>query len=85
MPLKRIKAKARSHRITPEVLAAYQAGDHLLLHRRLGLNVWEASPLDVDSSDQPSPWPEGSGGARSWPQAQHLRAELEAARETEAE
>lgn len=78
MPAKRTRAKARSHRITPEAVEAYRRGDYLLLERHLALKPWEASPLDVDHPDQPSPWPKGSGGELSWPQAVQLRAELEA-------
>lgn len=78
MPAKRVKAKARRHRITPEAQAAYTARDWTGLHRQLGLKPWEANPLDVDHPDQPSPWPKGSGGELSWAQAVQLRAELEA-------
>ena len=78
MPQRRRVPKAKRLRITTEAAQAYRSGDYLLLHRHLGLNPWEASPLDVDYPDQPSPWPEGSGGARSWPQAVQLKAELEA-------
>ena len=77
MPAKRTHGKARRLRITPEAQEAYRRRDYLLLHRHLGLKPWEASPLDVDSPAQPSPWPEGSGGGWSWPQALQLHAELE--------
>lgn len=77
MPIKRTTAKQRTQRITPEALEAYRAGDAATLDRMLGLKPWEASPLDVDHPDQVSPWPKGSGGERSWPQALQLRKQLE--------
>ena len=74
MPLKRRAPKARQHRVTPEALVAFQAGDRMGLHRALGLKPWQASPLDV--SDGPCPWPQNTAGAASWPLARWLRAEL---------
>ena len=35
---------------------------------------WEARPWDVDIG--PSPWPAGTAGAASWPNAQALRMSL---------
>jgi hypothetical protein len=77
MPAKRTKAKDRRLRITPEVVAAYRAGDEVLLDGLLGLKPWEASPIGINSADQPSPWPPGAGGASSWPQAIELWKQLE--------
>jgi hypothetical protein len=57
-------------RLTPEILAAFEAGDSLELDRLLGLKPWETSPLDADDGECPY----GSGPAHdSWPQAQELR------------
>jgi len=76
MPVKRRAHKARPHRITPEAIDAFRAGDRLTLHRALGLRPWQASPLDADTDE--APWPPGTVGAASWPLARGLRAELEA-------
>lgn len=35
---------------------------------------WEIHPADAHPG--PSPWPEGTGGALSWPKAQELRARI---------
>jgi hypothetical protein len=76
MPTKRRVDKARRHRISAEAVAAYRAKDCNALHRALNLRPWEASPLRVDQGPPP-------GGptayAASWPQAQELQRELEAA------
>ena len=77
MPTKRRTAKSREHRITPEALAAFKAGDSIRLHRALGLRPWQPSPLEADTG--PVPWPPGSSGAVSWALACDLRAKLEAA------
>src|SRR5689334_2775915 len=45
MPIKRRRAKEREHRITPEVIAAWEAADFSALHAALDLKPWEASPL----------------------------------------
>lgn len=55
MPTKRRTAKSREHRITPEALAAFKAGDSIRLHRALGLRPWQPSPLEADTG--PVPWP----------------------------
>jgi hypothetical protein len=76
MPIKRRVDKARRHRISAEAIAAYRAKDCNALHRALSLRPWQASPLHVDQGAPP-------GGptayAASWPNAQELRRELEAA------
>ena len=68
----------KEHRITPEAVKAYRAGDSQALHRALGLPLYMPSPLDV-SRDHPCPWSEGSAVAMSWPTALELRAQLESA------
>ena len=78
VPAKRTRAKSRGHGITPEAVSAFQTGDWLALERALQLSPWEVSPLDVDSLVQPSPWPTGSGGERSWAQAVELKKLLQA-------
>ncbi|HUS54677.1 MAG TPA: hypothetical protein VMY41_11815 [Thermohalobaculum sp.] len=75
MPVKLRRSKVIKHRVTPEAIAAFEAGDHLALHRALNLGLWQVSPLDVD--DGPSPWPPGTGGADSWPLACELQRELQ--------
>jgi hypothetical protein len=76
MPTKRRVDKARRHRISAEALAAYRAKDCNALHRALSLRPWEVSPLRVDQG----PPPDGpTAYAASWPQAQQLQRELEAA------
>ena len=75
MPAKKRLVKVREHRITPEAIAAFRAGDSLALHRALGLRPWQISPLDVEAGE-PCVYPAGSGGAMSWPLALELRAEL---------
>jgi hypothetical protein len=84
MPVKRRLAKGREHRITPEAIAAFEAGDYGALHRALGLRPWEASPLPlsvtslgVDQDVPPDPHP--VGWAQSVPQAQELQRLLMAA------
>jgi hypothetical protein len=77
MPLKRRLPKGREHRITPEAVVAFVAGDDMALHRALGLRPWERSPLDVD--DGPCPDWGGDQWRASWEQAQELRRQLEKA------
>ena len=76
MPTKRRVDKARRHRISPEAIAGYRPEDCNALHRALSLRPWEVSPLRVDQG----PAPGGpTAWAASWPQAQELQRELEAA------
>ena len=76
MPTKRRVDKARRHRISAEAVAAYRAKDCNALHRALSLRPWQASPLRVDQG----PGPGGpTAYAASWPLAQELQRELEAA------
>ncbi|NLS69610.1 hypothetical protein E3H11_11915 [Bradyrhizobium brasilense] len=48
MPVKRRVSKRRAIVFTPEVYAAFDAGDEYALRRALGLPPWHASPLDGD-------------------------------------
>ena len=75
MPAKRIKPKARAHRVTPEAKAAFEAGDWRLLHTHLGLKPWEASPLDIESEADADC--HGNGAWKlSVPKALQLRIQL---------
>ncbi|MFB0875333.1 MULTISPECIES: hypothetical protein [unclassified Sphingobium] len=74
MPIKRRKAKANPHAITPAVVAAYIAGDREALHHALNLRPWTDSPLDAKGD---CPWPENTAGAATWPLAVRLRNEIE--------
>ena len=79
MPVKRRESKAYAHRITPEVIAAYEAGDFFRLHRALGLKPWEISPLPQSAeplgvSHEPSP--DGSAWMDSWQQAKNIQAAI---------
>ena len=82
MPVKRRASKQLRHRITPEAVEAYRAGDYMRLHRALGLMPRECSPLPVeieglgvDQGPRPSCWDERHG----YEQAQELQRQLEAA------
>jgi hypothetical protein len=87
MPVKRRIGKAFAHRITPEVIEAYQDGDFLRLHRALGLKPWERSPLPQSVTPQSvgeePPGPNASAWDASWWQAKAIQelilAEIEAA------
>lgn len=76
MPIKRRLAKERAHRITPEAITAFVAGDAIRLHRLLGLRPWQPSPLAVDASA--SPPLDGTAWAASWSLAVELQRELQA-------
>jgi hypothetical protein len=60
-----------TRRLTPGVLAAFEAGDEHELARLLGLKPWEITPLDADDGE--SPYAPGTAGHTSWPQAVELR------------
>ena len=77
MPLKRRSAKSRPHRVTPEAITAFVAGDAMRLHRLLGLRPWQPSPLAVDAGRAPAP--DGTAWAASWSLAVELQRELQAA------
>ena len=53
MPVKKRKSKLRAHQLTPEVFAAFDAGDEYTLRRCLNLPPWHASPLDTDLAGPP--------------------------------
>ena len=84
MPIKRRSSKAMKHRITPDAIEAFIAGDYLALHRALGLAPWEPSPLPAASialgvdPDDPPPM-DGTAWALSWPLAVELQRELQKA------
>ncbi len=78
MPVKRRLIKGRVHRITPEAIEAFAAGDFLALHQALGLKPWEVSPLPLEIEllgvDQGPPPADSSWAWRqSWPKAQELQ------------
>jgi hypothetical protein len=77
MPVKRRQPEHRLHRITPDAVAAFTAGDRAALHRALGLPPWVPSPLRV--GDGPCPWSPGTMGHETWPLAEELRDALIAA------
>jgi hypothetical protein len=52
VPVKRRIAKGRAHRITDGAVEAWLAGNHVALHRALGLKPWETSPFDVDGDGE---------------------------------
>ena len=85
MPVKRRLSKERPHRITPEAVEAFEAGDYMALHRALGLAPWEASPLPASITPLgvdpkgPKQWGDSQGNIESWSQAVELQRELQAA------
>lgn len=83
MPVKRRRPKAREHRITPEAIAAFEAGDYFRLHCALNLAPYQPSPLPesinglgVDPENPPT-W--RNLFTESWPLAVELQRELIAA------
>jgi hypothetical protein len=58
------------------VLKAYRNGDEEKLALYLGLKPWQASPLDMETSDEPCTHPPETEYAKSWPNAQELRRQL---------
>jgi hypothetical protein len=53
VPVKRRKSKIKPYKLTPEVFAAFDAGDELALRRALLLPPWHASPLWDDLEGEP--------------------------------
>jgi hypothetical protein len=83
MPIKRRLAKGITHRITPEAIAAFGAGDWMALHRALGLAPWQVSPLDTDTPLPPA-WASQCSAtvwAGAWQTARDLRQALTEARD----
>ncbi len=78
MPVKARSAKARRHRITPEAVEAFVAGDRLALHRALDLRPWQPSPLATDA-DAPPAWSRPGPWHDAWALVRGLRLELETA------
>lgn len=80
MPIKRRLAKGIAHKITPEAIEAFRAGDWLGLHRALGLAPWQPSPIDTDTPEPPA-WATQrgkTGWAEEWPMVFELRQALDA-------
>jgi hypothetical protein len=75
MPVKRRKAKAKAYQLTPEVFAAFDAGDEYTLRRALKLPPWHASPLQTDLAG-PAPYGGGTCWAMTRPAALELRREI---------
>ena len=75
MPVKRRKPKEREHRITPEAVAAFRAGDVGALMLALGMRPWDASPLEADDEEPPA-WSTPGPWRDSWPKAVALRRNL---------
>ncbi len=80
MPVEQRTAKGQAHRITPEAVEAFRAGDFLRLHQALGLQPWEVSPLPLSiqalgcDQNPPPDWAHPSSGwFDSWEQAQELQ------------
>ena len=82
MPVKRRASKMLAHRVTPEAVEAYAAGDYAALHRELSLAPWQCSPLPstccalgCDQGEAPDHWAQPHLG---WNEAQALQVQLEA-------
>jgi hypothetical protein len=78
MPVKRRKAKIKAHQLTPDVFAAFDAGDGVALSRALKLPPWHASPLDADLAG-PAPYNHEGCWAMTRPAALEMRREILAA------
>jgi hypothetical protein len=79
MPVKRRLAKSRVHKITPEAIEAFEAGDYHALHQALGLKPWEHSPLPLAVTAlgvRPGEPPSWDNSTMSWRQAQELQRAL---------
>ena len=75
MPAKKRKSKMRAYQFTPEVFAAFEAGDEYTLRRSLKLPPWHASPLDTDLAG-PAPYGPETCWAISRPDALEIRQEI---------
>jgi len=77
------KRTSSKNGITPEAVELYRRAKadpdnrdlSLALDRELGLKPWEIGPVHAEGE---SPYPSGTGGHTSWPQAVELRNALEA-------
>ena len=78
MPVKCRKSTMRAHQLTPEVFAAFDAGDKNTLRRALKLPHWHASPLDKDLAG-PALYAHEICWAMSRPDALEIRQEILAA------
>lgn len=78
MPVKRRVSKRRAFALTPEVFAAFDAGDEYALRRSLGLPPWHASPLRDDLAG-PAPYSPETCWAISRPAALEIRMDILAA------
>ena len=78
MPVKRRKSKMKALQLTPEVFAAFDAGDKNALRRALKLPHWHASPLDTNLAG-PAPYGPETCWAISRPDALEIRLEILAA------
>ena len=78
MPVKRRVSKRLPFTLTPEVFAAFEAGDDNALRRALKLPPWHASPLDTDL-DGPAPYGSTTCWAMSRPDALEMRLAITAA------
>jgi hypothetical protein len=74
MPTKRTRRAPRQHGLRAAAIEAWQAGDHLALHRALGLLPWEASPIEAHGT--PPAWAAAMPYGQSWPRAAELRRQL---------
>ncbi|CAN7517013.1 hypothetical protein [Mesorhizobium caraganae] len=83
MPVKRRKAKGKTHKITDAAIEAYKARDFIALHRSLNLRPWEMSPLPDHplgcDPERPPNHADANLFAQSFQQAVDLQRELEAA------
>lgn len=77
MPVKQRKAKHRAHVVTADALEAFVQGDHIGLHRALGLKPWQPSPFDIDGPEPPHWTRQGDIWNEHWPLVAGLRAELD--------
>jgi hypothetical protein len=82
MKKRRTPRSAYDTRITPEAIAAWEAGDYLALHTALRLHPGYPSPLPASCHGLgvdpgiPCPWPEGRAGHTGWADALALQAEF---------
>ena len=78
MPVKKRKSK-KAYQFTPEVFAAFEAGDEYSLRRALKLPPWHATPLDTDLAGPPPYGSEDMLINQTRPDALEIRQEILAA------